>query len=111
VPMINVMVVFAQIAREVQSRIYIRRRKLVEKAGAAAELDTRLIDWWETLPGYLHKDRNSLRQPEFVNKQSTQRPKIPNFNCRNRLGIAILSPPTSNPPTLPRSPRRIRNLP
>ena len=70
--MINVMVSFAQIAREVQSRIYIRRKTLAEKVVAAAELDNRLMEWRETLPGYLHKDRNSLRQPDFVNKQSIQ---------------------------------------
>jgi hypothetical protein len=71
VSMINVMVSFAQIAREVSSRIYIRRRTLAEKATAALELDAKLVEWRETLPGYLHKDRNSLRQPDFVNKQST----------------------------------------
>jgi hypothetical protein len=71
VSMINVMVSFAQISREVSSRIYIRRRPLAEKATSALELDAKLVEWRETLPGYLHKDRNSLRQPDFVNKQST----------------------------------------
>jgi hypothetical protein len=71
VSMINVMVSFAQIAREVSSRIYIRRRTLAETATAALDLDAKLVEWRETLPGYLHKDRNSLRQPDFVNKQST----------------------------------------
>jgi hypothetical protein len=75
VSMINVMVNFAQIARDVQSRIYIRRKTLAEKAAAAAELDQRLREWRETLPGYLHKDRNSLHQPEFVNKQSPTNPE------------------------------------
>ena len=70
--MINVMVSFARIAREIPSRIYTRRKTLAEKAAAAVELDARLVEWRETLPGYLHKDRNSLRQPEFVNKQSKQ---------------------------------------
>lgn len=69
--MINVMLSYAQIARVVSSRIYIRRRTLAEKAAAALELDAKLVQWRETLPGYLHKDRNSLRQPEFVIKQST----------------------------------------
>lgn len=78
--MINVMVSFARIAREVQSRIYIRQKGLAEKAAAAAELDKRIMDWRETLPGYLHKDRNSLRQPEFVNKQS-----IPSNELSNTL--------------------------
>jgi hypothetical protein len=68
--MINVMVLYARIALEVSSRIYIRKRSLAEKSAAAVELDTKLINWRETLPGYLHKDRNSLRQPEFVIKQS-----------------------------------------
>jgi len=68
--MINVMVGYARIAREVSSRLYIRRRTLAEKAAAASDLDARLLRWRENLPGYLHKDRNSLRQPEFVNKQS-----------------------------------------
>jgi hypothetical protein len=76
--MINVMVSFAEIAREVSSRIYIRRRTLPEKAAAALELDTKLVQWRENLPGYLHKDRNSLRQPEFVNKQSFQSIKFAN---------------------------------
>ena len=64
------MVNYAEIAREVSSRIYLRRKSLAEKAEAAVELDARLVQWRESLPGYLHKDRNSLRQPEFVNKQS-----------------------------------------
>ena len=68
--MINVMLCYAQIARVVSSRIYVRRRTLAEKAEAALDLDAKLVQWRETLPGYLHKDRNSLRQPEFVIKQS-----------------------------------------
>lgn len=69
--MINVMITYARIAREVPTRIYNSRRTLAEKATAADEFDVRLVEWLETLPGYLHKDRNSLRQPEFVIKQST----------------------------------------
>lgn len=68
--MINVMLIYAEIAREVSSTIYIRRKTLAEKAAAALEFDARLVQWRETLPGFLHKDRNSLRQPDFVNKQS-----------------------------------------
>ena len=68
--MINVMLIYAEIAREVSSTIYIRRQTLAEKAAAALEFDARLVQWRETLPGFLHKDRNSLRQPDFVNKQS-----------------------------------------
>jgi len=68
--MINVMVSFGDVAREVSSRIYLRPNSLAEKAAAALELDAKLVEWRETLPGYLHKDRNSLRQPDFVNKQS-----------------------------------------
>jgi hypothetical protein len=68
--MINVMVSFARIAQEVSSRIYIRKRTVAEKSVAAVELEAKLVEWRATLPGYLHKDRNSLRQPEFVNKQS-----------------------------------------
>jgi hypothetical protein len=68
--MINVMVTYAEIARDVSSKIYLRRKTLGEKATAALELDARLVQWRETLPGFLHKDRNSLRQPDFVNKQS-----------------------------------------
>jgi len=72
--MINVMASFARIARELPSRIYARRRTLADKATAAVELDAKLVEWRETLPGYLHKDRNSLRQPDFVNKQSIPLP-------------------------------------
>jgi len=68
--MINVMLTYAEIARDVSSKIYLRRKTLPEKALAALELDERLVQWRETLPGFLHKDRNSLRQPDFVNKQS-----------------------------------------
>ena len=68
--MINVMVSFARIAREIPSQIYTSRRTLAQKAAVAQELDIKLVEWRETLPGYLHKDRNSLRQPDFVNKQS-----------------------------------------
>ena len=69
--MINVIVSFAQIAREVRSQIYIRRKTLSEKVAAAPEWDTGVVDWLETLPGYIYMERNSLCQPEFVNKQST----------------------------------------
>jgi hypothetical protein len=96
--MINVMVSFARIARDVSSRIYIRRRTLPEKAAAAVELDARLVEWRETLPGYLHKDRNSLRQPEFVNKQSTPQSCA---NFRNRTGITVLSFTIIDSPTIP----------
>jgi hypothetical protein len=68
--MINVMVAYAKIARDVPTRIYNSRRTLAEKAASADEFDLQLVEWLETLPGYLHKDRNSLRQPEFVIKQS-----------------------------------------
>ena len=74
--MINVMVNFARIAREIPHFIYTCRRTIFEKAAAAIELDAKLVEWRETLPGYLHKDRNSLRQPEFVNKQSTSSIKL-----------------------------------
>jgi len=72
--MICVMITYAEIAREVSSIIYLRRKTLAEKAAAALEFDARLVQWRESLPGYLHKDRNSLRQPDFVNKQSTSCP-------------------------------------
>ena len=68
--MINVMITYARIARDVPTRIYSSTKTLAEKATAADEFDVRLVEWLETLPGYLHKDRNSLRQPEFVIKQS-----------------------------------------
>jgi hypothetical protein len=71
--MINVMVSYAEIAREVSSRIYFRRMCTAEKAAAALELDSTLVQWRDNLPGFLHKDRNSLRQPEFVSKQSKLR--------------------------------------
>jgi hypothetical protein len=74
--MINVMVNFARIAREIPSLIYTCPRTIAEKAVAAADLDVKLVEWRETLPGYLHKDRNSLRQPDFVNKQSTSSVKF-----------------------------------
>lgn len=91
------MVSFARIARDVSSRIYIRRRTLPEKAASAVELDARLVEWRETLPGYLHKDRNSLRQPEFVNKQSTPQSST---NFRNRTGITVLSFTIIDSPTI-----------
>ena len=65
------MVTYARIAREVPTRMYNSRRTLAEKTAAADEFDIRLVEWLENLPGYLHKDRNSLQQPEFVIKQST----------------------------------------
>jgi hypothetical protein len=74
--MINVMVNFAHIAREIPPLIDTCRRTLAEKAAAAEELDVKLVEWRETLPGYLHKDRNSLRHPDFVNKQSTSSVKF-----------------------------------
>ena len=74
--MINVIVSFARIAREIPPLMYTCRRTLAEKAAAAVDLDAKLVEWRETLPGYLHKDRNSLRQPDFVNKQSTSSVKF-----------------------------------
>jgi len=69
--MINVMVNFARIAREIPSSIYARRRTLADKSAMAVELDAKLVEWRETLPGYLHRDRNSLQQPDYVYKQSS----------------------------------------
>ena len=107
--MINVMVSFAQIAREVSSRIYIRRRTLAEKAAAATELDAKLFQWRETLPGFLHKDRNSLKQPEFVNKQST--PFSDNLShSRNRVRASLLSLTPSYPSTIPCSAGGLGNI-
>jgi len=68
--MVNVMAAYARIAREVPTRIHNSRRTLTEKATAADQFDVQLVEWLENLPGYLHKDRNSLQQPEFVIKQS-----------------------------------------
>ena len=108
--MINVMISFAEIAREVSSRIYIRRKTLAEKAAAASELDARLVQWRDNLPGYLHKDRNSLRQPEFVNKQSNLIHIFSDIS-RDRIGTSILSPSPAYTSTFSRCHRRIKYVP
>src|ERR1700721_1697587 len=107
--MINVMVCYAQIARQVSSRIYTPRRTLADKAAAALELDGKLVQWRETLPGYLHKDRNSLRQPEFVNKQSIPQ-NLTSTEFRNCFGVTVLSPSALAPSAFSCGHRKKRKL-
>lgn len=68
--MINVMVTYARLAREVSSRIYLEKRSLADKLAAAKQFDRILCEWHESFPKGLHKDQNPLRQPDYVARQS-----------------------------------------
>jgi|SRR2546423_7799817 len=68
--MINVMVPYARLARQVSSRIYLEKRSLSDKLTAAKEFDRILCEWHESYPKNLHNDPNPLRQPDYVARQS-----------------------------------------
>lgn len=68
--MINVMVPYARLARQVSSRIYLGRRSLSDKLTAAKEFDRILCEWHESYPKNLYDDPNPLWQPDYVARQS-----------------------------------------
>ena len=70
VSMINTMVTYARLARQVSSRIYLEKRSLADKLAAAKLYDRMLCEWHDSFPLELHKEQNPLRQPDYVARQS-----------------------------------------
>jgi len=87
--MINVMVGYARLARQVSARIYLERRTLADKLATAKELDADLVNWKETVPTELYRGA-SLQEPDYVERQSITR-LIYFSNSRNCSRIAIPS--------------------
>jgi Fungal specific transcription factor domain len=70
VSMINVMVEYGRIARQVLGMIYLQRRTLQEKLGSAREFDAALCNWRESLATTLYCGPQ-LEQPDYVERQSS----------------------------------------
>jgi len=71
VAMINEMVKFAAILRQVSKEIYHDSKglSLLEKSAKALELDSSLESWRRDLPEWLNLDTVSFREPEWASKQ------------------------------------------
>jgi hypothetical protein len=76
VSMINVMVYYARIARQVLARMYLERRPLPDKLTSAREFDAALCSWKDSLETNLYNGPQ-LQQPDYVARQS-----IPSLECR-----------------------------
>jgi len=69
VSMINVMVEYGRIARQVLGRMYLERRPLQEKLLAAREFDAALCNWRDSVAANLYHGPE-LQQPDYVERQS-----------------------------------------
>jgi hypothetical protein len=73
VSMINVMVTYARLAKQVSSRIYLEKQSLADKLATAKQFDQILREWHDSFPLGLHREQNPLRQPDYVARQSCPR--------------------------------------
>ena len=66
------MVPFAEIVRTASEELYLpnRVKPLAQVSEKALELDEALQRWQQSLPPHLRADQQSLKDPEWVSKQS-----------------------------------------